>query len=54
MKLVLPEDFHNEVLELIVSETLVELSNEATYFVQYLRDSTNRKEITLFHRGKTR
>lgn len=46
MKLVLPEDLHSKVLENIVSDTVNEISTESGFFVQLLRDNTNRNRIT--------
>ena len=34
-KAVLPEDVHNEILEVIVAETLQEMANESKHFIQY-------------------
>ena len=46
MKLTLPEKFHNQMLDLIVSDTINEISNESGFFVQHLRDSTARNRLT--------
>ena len=43
-KAVLPEDVHNEILEVIVAETLQEMANESKHFIQYLKESTQNKE----------
>ena len=44
IKAVLPEDVHNEILEVIVAETLQEMANESKHFIQYLKESTQNKE----------
>ena len=44
LKAVLPEDVHNEILEVIVADTLQEMANESKYFIQYLKESTQNKE----------
>jgi len=50
MKLILPEEYHNQVIDQIVSTTVNEISNESSIFVKHLRDSTARNRITYLSR----